>query len=223
MTIFIFVRCDQCYAYARLAAANKYGATSLGRKNLSEERRTMILDAFEVCIARYGLEGTALDQVAKEVGFRRGLVRHYLGNREDMIQALAERAVARYTAQVDEMLAYLPIEDTGEALLELLFPPQSEANDVDLLVMENLIAAGRKDPKIQNLMTTWITSFVDKLGARLRECYPESSAELCWQVAYGLIGVYFNHESLAPLELGSKFRLGARQSARALLSSLAQA
>lgn len=180
----------------------------------------MILDAFERCIARYGLEGTALDQVAKEVGFRRGLVRHYLGNRDDMIEAMAKRAVARYHEQVDQMFAHLPIQTTCSGLLDMLFPQHSESNDVDLLVMEHLIAASRNTPLIRKLMSDWLHSFVEKLANYLNACREQANSTACWHVAYGIIGIYFNHESLAPLGLHQDYATGARAAVEALIESL---
>lgn len=53
-------------------------------------RRPQILDAFAACVARYGIDGSTLDRVAEEAGVTRALVRHYLGNRDEVVVALAE-------------------------------------------------------------------------------------------------------------------------------------
>ena len=40
----------------------------MGRPNLTEVRTSEILDAFERCVARFGLEGSSLERVAEEAG-----------------------------------------------------------------------------------------------------------------------------------------------------------
>ena len=90
----------------------------MGRKSLKEERSALILDAFGRCVARFGLEGTSLEQIATEAGVKRSLIRHYLGNRDDLILALATRVVARYRTMVAEMLAYMEQGDRIEGLVE---------------------------------------------------------------------------------------------------------
>ncbi|MEM6915929.1 MAG: helix-turn-helix domain-containing protein [Verrucomicrobiota bacterium] len=65
----------------------------MGRPSKAKERREEILDAFEVLIRQHGLEGASMDKLAEAVGCRRGLIRHYLGNREDLVRALVERLI----------------------------------------------------------------------------------------------------------------------------------
>ena len=60
----------------------------MGRPNLTEVRTAEILDAFERCVARYGLEGSSLERVAEEAGVKRSILRHYIGNRDEMITGL---------------------------------------------------------------------------------------------------------------------------------------
>ncbi|CAM2069384.1 TetR/AcrR family transcriptional regulator [Sulfidibacter corallicola] len=192
----------------------------MGRKNLSEERTTMILDAFERCIVTHGLDGTSLEKVAAEVGFRRGLVRHYLGNREEMIHMLARRAVTRYAQQVDELFSWLPASDPETALLDMFFPETAQTETADLLVMEQLIAAAGRYPQIKEWISTWLEGFVVKLGALLGQAYPNADAKRCWAVAYGIISIYFNQESMGPLDLADTYREAARANSARLLDSL---
>ena len=67
----------------------------MGRPKLDDVRRPQILDAFAACVARYGIDGSTLDRVAEEAGVTRALVRHYLGNRDEVVVALAEHVTDR--------------------------------------------------------------------------------------------------------------------------------
>ena len=53
----------------------------MARPRVTAERREEILAAFARCVARDGVEGASLQQVADEAGLARGLLRHHLGQR----------------------------------------------------------------------------------------------------------------------------------------------
>jgi len=72
----------------------------MGRPSLKKERFEEILDAYEQCVARYGLAGATLEQVARQAGLARPLIRHHIGNRDDLVEALINRFInnsKRYT------------------------------------------------------------------------------------------------------------------------------
>ena len=60
----------------------------MGRPSLANVRREQILDALERCLARDGLVGTTLEAVAEEAGVRRPVIRHYFGNRDELVAAV---------------------------------------------------------------------------------------------------------------------------------------
>lgn len=47
-----------------------------------------MLTAIAECVGRYGLVASTQDVMARESGFSRPLLRHYLGNREEIVNAL---------------------------------------------------------------------------------------------------------------------------------------
>lgn len=70
----------------------------------SQEDR--ILDAALVCIARWGLAKTGLDDVAREAGVSRATVyRAFPGGKDALAEALARSELARFFAAVDARLA----------------------------------------------------------------------------------------------------------------------
>ena len=76
----------------------------MGRPDLTETRTTEILDAFERCVGRYGLDGSSLERIAEEAGMKRSILRHYVGNRTDLIHALTDRVVAGYRSQLQAFM-----------------------------------------------------------------------------------------------------------------------
>jgi AcrR family transcriptional regulator len=75
------------------------------RPSKAAERREEILQAFETCALRKGLEATTLADVAEEAGLPRPLVRHFMGNRADMVSGLIERMMLRASDAIEQAIA----------------------------------------------------------------------------------------------------------------------
>ena len=124
----------------------------MGRPDLTAVRTAEILDAFERCVARFGLEGSSLERVAGEAGMKRSILRHYVGNREALVQTLAERVVSKYRQRFDEFRDGTAAEKLPGQLIEFFFPKQPLESTETILVVEALIAAGDEYPVVQRLM-----------------------------------------------------------------------
>lgn len=194
----------------------------MGRPDLTEERTAQILDAFERCVARYGLEGSSLERVAEEANVKRSILRHYVGNRDDLIIALAERVVAKYRQYTLGVLGSLSDRSRVRKLMEFFFPDQPIETADSVLVVEALISAADQYPRIQELMTEYIDELVKLTAEQLRQEFPAATRQQCWSVAYGVVCICFNQESLISLHLPKKFLEAARFSARRLIDSLGE-
>jgi len=192
----------------------------MGRPNLAEMRTAEILDAFERCVAIYGLEGSSLERVAEEANMKRSILRHYVGNREDLIQALTERVVAKYKASLDQYLEATAEEAPVKQLLGFLFPNTPASSTESVMVVESLIAAGEKYPEVSMMMTEYIEDLVNKSANLLKQEFPGASRQQCWSVAYGIICICFNQESLTSLHLSAKYTKAAKSCAEVLIDSL---
>jgi len=77
--------------------------TAVAPTSSPEER---ILDATLVCIARWGLAKTALDDVAREAGLSRATVyRAFPGGKDAVVEAVARAELAHFFAAVEARLA----------------------------------------------------------------------------------------------------------------------
>ncbi|MGB0580489.1 MAG: TetR/AcrR family transcriptional regulator [Limisphaerales bacterium] len=195
----------------------------MGRPDLSETRRAEILDAFERCVARHGLDSSSLELVAEEAGMKRSVVRHYVGNREDMIVALAEHVTTTWRNYLRESVDSLSQGKRVEQLLGFLLPTKSQTGTDALLVIEGLIAAGEQRPEVRRLMSDYIEDVVSMTAEQLALAYPLAKRTDCWSVAYGVVSIWFNNDSLAPLQLPPKYLKAARTTARRLIDTLATA
>ncbi|HBE69242.1 MAG TPA: TetR/AcrR family transcriptional regulator [Planctomycetaceae bacterium] len=193
----------------------------LGRPSLAEARVAEILDAFERCIARFGIEGSSLERIAEEAGVKRSILRHYVGNRDDLVVALADRVTSQYKESLRTHLLSTPNMEPTDQLLAYLFPKQTVSTAESLLVVESLIAISASSPEIRSRMQDYVEYFVTESAALLKKSYPDATRKQCWSVAYGLISICFNHESLAPLQPPPKYSRAAKAAAEALVTTLA--
>ena len=93
----------------------------MGRKSLKTENVERILDAFERCIENSGLKDSTLEAVASEAGMDRRMVLHYIGKREDLIQALVQRIILRFSNSAFEFVQDFDLESPEDAILDYFF------------------------------------------------------------------------------------------------------
>ena len=191
------------------------------RRDLTEERTHQILDAFETCILRHGLESSSLERVAEEAGVKRPLIRHYIGNREALVLALARRFVENYRAQVVAMFEQLGDSDRMDKLLSSLFSSRHGDGAESVLIFENLILEATKQPDVRDLLSGWTSEFVGMVRDELLRHAPDASGHE--EVAWGIVSIYYNHVSLMPLGLKRSLFRGSRKAAWRLVDSLESA
>lgn len=189
------------------------------RPSLKEERREQILDAYEHCVARFGVEGATLELTAKQAGLARALIRHNVGNRADLKEALIERFLSRSQTSLDDMIDALPRRKRLRTLVEWLFDPEY-SDPRTVLVSEALIAASADDPLLAGQMRDWATDFVTTLVAAIRQDYPDANEATVSAVAAGVSGIYFNIESLSPLGDMPELFDASRRAALLLIDAL---
>lgn len=185
----------------------------MGRKSLEEQRREEILAAFERCIPKYGLEAS-LEQIADEAGVKRSLIRHYIGNREALVDELIARITGEYLAHVQTMSADVP------ATLDFLFADKSDYAHEDLIILQVLITAKDRYPQakrsLQALFEALVRLFADDLAA----AYPDKPAAAYTETAYLIIALSLGNESMMWLGMGADYHAAARRHAEMLLRQL---
>jgi len=191
----------------------------MGRPSKKAERTEEILQAFYRCVARYGIEGSTLERIAEESGLKRSLVRHFVGNRDELIALLVDRVVEQSDQQWSAFMESLPGAQVSAPLLDGLFCAQySDAEYI--LVIESLIFAAGRDDALRQRMQQWMQRFTDDVVMLLQRDYPTSPADNLEAVSFGIISIYFNLDSLAPLGMNQQYRQPARTAAQRLIESL---
>ena len=191
------------------------------RPALKEERREQILQAFERCVAYYGLEGATLERIAAEAGLARALIRHNIGNREELTAALIERFFKRSDEQWNSLVEALPEKNKSKALIEYLF--DSRYSDPQLVLLtEALIAGGAQDKKLAKRLRDWIDRSLDVIADVLEQEAPNADHRQIEASAAGILGIYFNVDSFALIGDMSRLRNASKAAALSLLENLSR-
>ncbi len=192
----------------------------MARPDLSKERTGQILDALEHCIARYGLEGSSLELIAEEAGVKRSIIRHYIGNRDELLVALTKRLIERSLALIDLVVAALPRRNRSKVLVDYLFSDDSESSSDSAVALDLLIAMSEQYPTCRELLREFMEQMVAKVAEQLELAHPSTSPKQCWSVANGVLAIVFVADSLAPLSLPKNYKKSWKQNATQLIKSL---
>ncbi|MFV9506884.1 MAG: TetR/AcrR family transcriptional regulator [Oscillochloridaceae bacterium umkhey_bin13] len=191
----------------------------MGRKSLVEERRVAILAAFERCIARDGLD-VPLDRIAEEAGMPRSLIRHYLGNRDEMVMQVVYQIATTYPERIVADLAQAAAR--GEAaLLDLFFGDGLTNPAWDEVLHAVLSAPPQRYPEARATIAAMFQRICDSLARVLGQLYPTAPSESCTATAYGLLCLMLAHDDLRWLGLPLAHAQLARSQALILLRALA--
>jgi AcrR family transcriptional regulator len=170
----------------------------MGRPSLAAERREQILDAVTRCVGEYGLEATTLERVADASGFSRGHIRHYVGNREDMLRQFQARLGTQYALRIKEIADNAEPGQRSAALVGFLFGKEWGPADDSSAINAMLWAAARDESVRDHLRSTYMR--IERAVARtLRADYPHAPAAECAATAYTLVCLAFGHSTLLEL------------------------
>lgn len=190
------------------------------RRDLTQERTAQILDSFERCVVERGLGGTSLEDVAAKAGVKRSIIRHYIGNRDELVSAMALRYTERFVSELNLLAGAATGARRMKVLLSAFFPGTPSTSGSDVVLVEALIAAADEYPDVAKLMTKLVRRTVETTRDVLQAEYPQADKSDVWEVAYGVVGISFNQESLVQLSLPPRFGRAALGAARRLISSL---
>ncbi|MCL1095442.1 TetR/AcrR family transcriptional regulator [Shewanella kaireitica] len=191
----------------------------MARPSMAGQRREEILDALEACILAKGIQATSLENIAEAAKVKRTILRHYIGNRDEIICALSERWTLKYSLQWQELLKWLPQNNRAEALIDSLFSTRTNEMVNSTIIGEAIFSEAKRLAPIklhqQQIMQEFIQHLVSVLSIQFANADPKN-VEL---VAYGIYSNYLMSESLLPLGmLDERYKL--KQSSMLLSTTL---
>ncbi len=146
----------------------------MGRRDLSDERKPQIIAAAKRAITKYGIDGATQERIAEEAGMTRPHIRHYLGNRDELLDAVWDATVGGYLEAVEEATSVTgPPDRVADALQRLL--STSFVYEEDDAVILAYIYESRDDEQVR-ARTRDTYARVEEMIARLvRSAAPELS------------------------------------------------
>ena len=189
------------------------------RPSRKAERSEEILDAFERCVARFGVEGATLERTAEEAGLARALIRHNVGNKDALFEAFVDRYLDRSSTASASFFQSLPATERIATLIDWLFDPQY-ADSHKVQVNSALITAAQERPELAKRLRHWIFDFIDQLHDELLAAYPGRDSDTIRAIATGIAGIYFNADALSPLGHMSSLRRSSKSAVDQLVASL---
>ncbi|QLH74673.1 MAG: TetR/AcrR family transcriptional regulator [Methanomassiliicoccales archaeon] len=192
----------------------------MGRKSLAVQRKEQILDAFERCVVRNGLDGVTIEQIANEADVMPSIIRHYIGNWNDLVRELVHRTIRRYDMMIDELSKASKGHDVVPRMLENMYPVTSEAADREKFVLGLLMTAKDRYPETKEMILDLLRKATTSMGEALHRTYPNTPKETCDQVAYSLICISITNDIAKNMGMDLRYTEGARVSAEALINFL---
>ncbi len=189
------------------------------RPSLKEARRSEILDAYERCVARHGVEGATLEKTAEEAGLARALIRHNVGNKDDLLEAFLDRFLGRASEATEALFKSLPQDDRVATMIEWLFDPQY-TDEQEVSVTNALMTAAIERPVLAKRLRAWTSGFIDCIGDELKDAYPDADDDTIDAVATGVSGIYFSFDTQMPLGGIDRLRRSSETAAKLLVSVL---
>jgi len=162
----------------------------MGRKSLKAERVNEILDAFEYCLTKKGLQGTTLDNIAEQAGLARRMIRHYIGNREDLIDAAVERIIEKFTQSVFDTIEKFERNKRFSGALSYIFSEEFNELPATKLVAA-LLAVSLYDEQVCRAVKTLYDSFHQGLDQELKTHIPNAPEAQRLQTAYSVMCLSF--------------------------------
>jgi len=187
---------------------------------MAAERTEQIMQATGRCLQRHGLAGTTLERVSEESGLSRSHVRHYVGNRDDLLRAFAHWLYTGYEAEFIGKVAEAPAREKLPIVMDYLFSSGFLPVSDDDTVIRELITAGIADDSIRATMQAHYSHAVQAVEDAVAAEHPGASPSARRTTAYGLWCLAIGNSMMAELQLPAASGGLVRAAAESLLERL---
>lgn len=142
----------------------------VGRPSLKAVRHREIVATFIDLVARDGLEKVSLDEVAAVAGLQRPALRHFVGNRDQLITAAVEELILRYADQARSDLGGSP--DFPDLAATLFAADRAANQSTEDAAFFALLAEAERLPETRTAIKQTYDAMLSMLAAALRRSHP---------------------------------------------------
>ena len=146
-------------------------------------RRKQLINATIQCIYRYGLLGTTVKKVSNEAGVSTGIINHYFGSKDDMLEATMREILRRHQQLgIQKLRTCDSPESRLKTLIEINFSPE-QTDPATACTWLAFWAQAMHIPALSRLQRVNSRRLYTNLLFSLKEMLPQDEAVL---VAEGL-------------------------------------
>lgn len=182
------------------------------------ERKVQIVDAFIELVAEKGLEAVNLADVAAAAGVQQTAIRHFVGNRDDLIMAAIGELNRRY--REFNYIEWSTLPDFATLVGILFNPPMNPG--VNARAFAALKQEGMRHPTTCAGIRESYNIFTDVIAGILRREYPEASEVRIRDTAYAVECLSEVNVQLQRLGFPRARGHGAAKAALAIAEQLAE-
>jgi len=172
-------------------------------------------------VARNGLEETTLDDVAREAGLQRAMIRHYVGNRDALIREAIEHLAGQYLSRATDILDARGSVLDAKALLDFLFlgdyvfglPEENR-------MVDSLLFAAASDPQARASLRAMYESIDERVQKYLIRCVPGADEQRAGSVAWAIVCLAEQNAMMLGLGFPSESSAKLREMGGVLVDSL---
>jgi AcrR family transcriptional regulator len=191
----------------------------MGRKSLKTERVNEILDGFDHCLSKKGLQGTTLDDIAEQAGLARRMIRHYIGNREDLIDAAVHRIITNFNLSVFDTIDKTEPNKRFNVALDYIFSEAFNELPATKLVAA-LLAVSLYDEQVCRAVKTLYDSFHLGLDQELKAHIPDAPGVQRLQTAYSVMCLAFGGGWMRNIGFDPNLNLQNKHIAQSIIDQL---
>ena len=195
----------------------------MGRTSVADARRRQVLEAAIRVLATNGLAATTLDGIAAEAGMARGHVRHFAGNRDEILTTAAQLLYFGELPDPDATThagSFLPAGTTDvSGALDYLFGAFAEPGPENVAALA-FVDAARTNDRIRAVVVDAYRSSEAELRALLSGVAPRGGDDEVARIASGVLAIAIGTVFLSDLEMSPERTALARRNAETLIEGL---
>jgi AcrR family transcriptional regulator len=189
-----------------------------GRPALTAQRRAQILDAFVALVAERGLEAVSLDDVAREAGVQRSVIRHFVGNRSDLIRGAIEVLSERYARKI---LAEVGVRLSVGRMIRLLFSDRwNDDMAVEDRAFDELLREATRDDDTKRRIKEMYDLLIAALAEGIVRERPGVARRAADDCAYAIVCLAEHNVAMRALGFPRSSAQAAARAARELVARL---
>ncbi|MGO4678346.1 TetR/AcrR family transcriptional regulator [Microbacterium sp. 2MCAF23] len=189
----------------------------MARPTVAAERRDQIIEATMQALAQHGVAGASLDRIAEAAGMSRGHVRHFVGNRD---QLLAETARHVFSDEDGQPTILPRTVATFRGALDFLFGEEFTRSDAENAIVLGFVELSRKQPAIAEILSEAYARTRQQLSDLAAEEFPDAGPDRRASVADGTLSAALGNVFMGDFDPDAGRTMRVRSAVEVLVATL---